>query len=139
MARDYIDIHKWKGNELLNEFIDFVNTGTANARAIASKDTGAMVLSVRVDKIADGYYVYSSAPVLRRLSGKKYFYTKRYVEDGYPNHPPFDFILEGFNAISEQRIGNGVTWRAVGSRGRNGSGSSNIRDIKIPKRIRRIS
>ena len=55
-----IDIHNFKGTELVEEFIDFVMTGTLEAKAIASKDTGLMVKSVKIRKVPDGFEVYLS-------------------------------------------------------------------------------
>lgn len=133
-----IDIHDWKGNELINEFIDYVNTGTANAKAIASQDSKSMVNSVRIEKILDGYRVIVDPSVVKRLSGKKFYYPYIYSEVGYTHHPSFRFVYEGFMNIGESRIGNGTSWSAIGGQGRKGSGTSNIRGIKIAKRVRKL-
>lgn len=132
------DIHDWKGTELLNDFIDYVNTGTANAKAIASQDTKSMIGSVRIDKIPNGYYVYSSAYILKQLSGKDDFYTDTYVNKGYKHYPAFDFFYEGFMALDDNdSIHNGYAWTAKGGRNRRGSGRATINGIKIPERLRK--
>lgn len=65
------DLKDFDCDDLMNDYIDYVNTGTANAMAIASQDTGSMINSVRIDSLSDGYYVYSSPSVLRALSHEK--------------------------------------------------------------------
>ena len=63
-----IDIMDWEGTELLDEFIDFVATGTAEGKAIASQDTGAMVESVEVTSTEDGFLVHIDHSTVDRKS-----------------------------------------------------------------------
>ena len=126
------DLKDFDCDDLMNDYIDYVNTGTANAMAIASQDTGSMVGSVRIDSLPDGYYVYSSSSILRALSHEKEFYTERYIEKGYTNWEPFDFFTEGFEALDDDdNIGAGSSWIAKGGRNRNGSGRADISRIKL--------
>lgn len=126
------DLLKFDCDDLMNDYIDYVNTGTANAMAIASQDTGSMIGSVRIDSLPDGYYVYSSPSLLKALSNEEEYYTERYVEEGYKNWDAFDFFTEGFEALDEDdNIGTGNSWIAKGGHNRNGSGSANIGKIKI--------
>lgn len=122
-----IDIMDWEGTELLDEFIDYVATGTAEAKAIASQDTGAMVESVEVDPLSDGdgFLVHIDHTTVASISGKKEFYPYTYMFKGYPRYAPFNFLVEGFENISdEDSIGRKTIWRAKNSRGRRGSGTS---------------
>lgn len=152
-----IDIHNFKGTELVEEFTDFVMTGTLEAKAIASKDTGLMVKSVKVRKVPDGFEVYSDRADFPPTSrGKVRYYTKVYVERGYPpKWGPFDFIYDGFMNIGEGELVKGGigTYSARRPSGRRGSGSSNLSgsdrasvtaylqkagtklSIKVPKRL----
>lgn len=129
------DIHNWKGTELENDFIDYVNTGTANAMAIASQDTKSMIGSVRINPISNGYFVYSSDVILKQLSKQKDYYTSTYVEKGYTNYPAFDFFYEGFTNLDDNdNIGTGNSWIAKGGRNRKGSGSSDISKIRLRRK-----
>lgn len=126
------DLKDFDCDDLMNDYIDYVNTGTANAMAIASQDTGSMINSVRIDSLSDGYYVYSSPSVLRALSHEKEYYTERYVEKGYTHWDAFDFFTVGFEALDDNdNIGTGSSWVAKGGRGRKGSGSADIGRIKL--------
>ena len=62
-----IDIHNFKGTELVEEFTDFVMTGALEAKAIASKDTGRMVNPVKIRKVPGGFEVYREMTSLQLL------------------------------------------------------------------------
>lgn len=152
------DIHDWKGTEFVEEFTDFVLTGTLEAKAIASRQTGRMVNSVKIRKVRDGFEVYSDRndfPPTKR--GKVRYYTKVYVEKGYPNYPPFDFLMEGFQNVGEGELVKGGVgqYSAKVPSGRRGSGTAiltqgdksavtayreraeNRLAVKIPKRLQK--
>lgn len=134
MTRDVIDIHDWEGSEFHELFVDYVEAGMAEGKAQASVDTGAMVESVQVVKIRDGFRVWVHAGTLRSLSGKKYNYAYRYGYLGYPNYEPFDFIYSGLTSVD---LGDKVThsfWNAKNYSGRNGSGGSNVYSKDFPKK-----
>lgn len=120
-----IDIMDWEGPELLDEFVDYVATGTAEGKAIASQDTGAMVDSVEVTPTEDGFLVHIDHSTVASISGKREFYPYTYMFKGYPRYAPFNFLVEGFENISDDdSIGRKTIWRAKNPRGRRGSGSS---------------
>lgn len=126
-----IDIHNFKGTELVEEFTDFVITGALEAKAIASKDTGRMVGSVNIKKVPDGFMVYSdSSHFIPKSKGGDGYYTRVYVEKGYPpKWGPFDFFYEGFMNIGEGELVKGSTlgYTARNNRwGRRGSGSASL-------------
>lgn len=152
------DIHGWKGTEFVDEFTDFVLTGTLEAKAIASKQTGRMVGSVKIRKVSDGFEVYSDRkdfPPTKR--GKVRYYTKVYVEKGYPTLPPFDFLMQGFVNIGDGELVKGGVgqYSARVPSGRRGSGTAiltqgdksavtayreraeNRLAVKIPKRLQK--
>lgn len=152
------DIHDWKGTEFVDEFTDFVLTGTLEAKAIASKQTGRMVGSVKIRKVSDGFEVYSDRkdfPPTKR--GKVRYYTKVYVEEGYPTLPPFDFLMQGFVNIGDGELVKGGVgqYSARVPSGRRGSGTAiltqgdksavtayreraeNRLAVKIPKRLQK--
>lgn len=153
------DIHDWKGTEFVEEFTDFVLTGTLEAKAIASKQTGRMVNSVKIRKVSDGFEVYSDRndfPPTKR--GKVRYYTKVYVEKGYPpKWGPFDFIYDGFMNIGEGELVKGGVgmYSAKHPSGRRGSGTAILTQgdksavtayreraesrlaVKIPKRLQK--
>lgn len=152
------DIHDWKGTEFVDEFTDFVLTGTLEAKAIASKQTGRMVGSVKIRKVSDGFEVYSDRkdfPPTKR--GKVRYYTKVYVEKGYPTLPPFDFLMQGFVNIGDGELVKGGVgqYSARVPSGRRGSGTAiltqgdksavtayreraeNRLAVKIPKRLQK--
>ena len=125
-----IDIHNFKGTELVEEFTDFVMTGALEAKAIASKDTGRMVNSVKIRKVPGGFEVYSDRNDFPPTSrGKVRYYTKVYVEKGYPpKWGPFDFIYDGFMNIGEGELVKGGVglYSAKHPSGRRVAGSSNL-------------
>lgn len=124
-----IDIHNFKGTELVDEFTDFVMTGTLEAKAIASRQTGRMINSVKIRKVPGGFEVYSDRKDFPPTSrGKVRYYTKVYVEKGYPNWEPFDFIYQGFMNIGEGELVKGGVgmYSAKHPSGRRGSGSSSL-------------
>lgn len=152
------DIHDWKGTEFVDEFTDFVLTGTLEAKAIASKQTGRMVSSVKIRKVSDGFEVYSDRndfPPTKR--GKVRYYTKVYVEKGYPTLPPFDFLMQGFVNIGDGELVKGGVgqYSAKHPSGRRGSGTAILTQsdksavtayreraesrlaVKIPKRLQK--
>lgn len=120
-----IDILDWKGTELLEEFVDYVVTGVAEAKATGSRWTGAMVDSVTVSSISDGFEIYIDRGSVAQKSGKRMYYPYKYVYKGYGNaHPPFNFIYEALLNIGDRSIGNRTTWSAVHPSNRRGSGRS---------------
>lgn len=152
------DIHDWKGTEFVDEFTDFVLTGTLEAKAIASKQTGRMVNSVKIRKVSDGFEVYSDRndfPPTKR--GKVRYYTKVYVEKGYPTLPAFDFLMQGFLNIGDGELVKGGVgqYSARVPSGRRGSGTAILTQgdksvvtayreraesrlaVKIPKRLQK--
>lgn len=152
------DIHDWKGTEFVDEFTNFVLTGTLEAKAIASKQTGRMVSSVKIRKVSDGFEVYSDRkdfPPTKR--GKVRYYTKVYVEKGYPTLPAFDFLMQGFLNIGDGELVKGGVgqYSARVPSGRRGSGTAILTQgdksavttyreraesrlaVKIPKRLQK--
>lgn len=126
MTSDYIALEDWVGDELYEEYIDFVIAGTKEAKAIASYRTGKMVNSVRIRKVSDGFEVISDRSVLKSYGGKSY-YTYVYAKLGYPASriDPFHFIKQGFENVADIEVTyrNGK-WRAVNPSNRRGSGTS---------------
>ena len=52
-----IEIKDWEGHELMDDYLDFIVTGTVEAKAIASKVTGRMVNSVLMKETSGDYEV----------------------------------------------------------------------------------
>ena len=154
------DIHNWKGIEFSKEFVDFTVTGMLEAKATGSVQTGRMVRSIKMKKIADGFTVYSDRsdfPPTRR--GKDRYYTHVYHNRGYPRYPAFPFIFIAFDTVGESdKLVNSTSgffgiYKALRPSGRRGSGSSNLSgsdrasvtaylqkagtklSIKVPKRL----
>ena len=120
-----IDIQDWEGTELIQEFVDYVVTGVAEAKATGSRWTGAMVDSITVDSTSDGFLIYIDRSSVRAKSGRKNYYPYRYAYKGYGNaHPPFDFIYEALMNVGDNNIGDRTTWQAIKPSGRRGTGSS---------------
>lgn len=116
-----IKLKNWKGHELHELFGDYVKVGMAEGKALASQVTGAMVESVNIKKIPDGFQVYVNPRLLRALSGKRYNYSIKYGEIGYTKTPPFHFIEQGF-LNTDLGMKPKTSWRARKPSGRNGSG-----------------
>ena len=125
-----IDILDWQGDELLQDYADFVLTGTAEAKAIASKRTGAMVESVVIKRTATGFLVSIPPSVLRknRRDGKRNYYPYTYAETGYERGPDaFDFLPVGFKTVADgDHKLRGVVWSALRPSNKRGSGISHI-------------
>lgn len=120
-----IKLKDWKGHEFHELFGNYVKVGMAEGKALASYVTGAMVESVNVKKIPNGFNVYVNPRVLRALSGKRYNYSIKYGETGYSHTPPFHFIEQGFiNTDLDMKPKS--SWRAISPSGRNGSGRSTL-------------
>lgn len=154
------DIHNWKGIEFSKEFVDFTITGMLEAKATGSVQTGRMVRSIKMKKIADGFSVYSDRsdfpPTAR---GKDRYYTRVYHDKGYPRYPAFPFIFIAFDTVgeSEQLVdstsGFYGTYKAMKPSGRRGAGTARYNSsdtasgrqylavqgrkntVKIPRRI----
>lgn len=130
-----IDILDWKGDELIEEYVDYVRTGVAEARAIASIKTGAMVNSVRVQSKRDGFDVTVPKSVLatnRRDNGSNY-YPYQYSELGYRKSEALPFLEVAWEHIGDDdSVGNRRVWRALKPSNRNGSGTS-VRRYYIDK------
>ena len=125
-----INILDWQGDELLQDYADFVLTGTAEAKAIASKRTGAMVESVVIKRTATGFLISIPPSVLRknRRDGKRNYYPYTYAVRGYKKGPQaFHFIKEGFENVAEgDHKLRGVIWSALKPSNKRGSGISHI-------------
>lgn len=140
MTNNVIDIHDWEGTEFHELFVDYVEAGMAEAKAQASVDTGAMVESVQVVKIRDGFKVWVHDGTLRALSGKKliygqYNYSYKYGYIGYTKAPAFDFIYSGLTTVDlGDKVSGGSFWTARKSNDRNGSGSARIYSKDFPKK-----
>lgn len=154
------NIHNWKGIEFSKEFVDFTITGMLEAKATGSVQTGRMVRSIKMKKIADGFSVYSDRsdfpPTAR---GKDRYYTRVYHDKGYPRYPAFPFIFIAFDTVgeSEQLVdstsGFYGTYKAMKPSGRRGAGTARYNSsdtasgreylavqgrkntVKIPRRI----
>lgn len=123
------DIHNWKGIEFSKEFVDFTITGMLEAKATGSVQTGRMVRSIKMKKIADGFSVYSDRsdfpPTAR---GKDRYYTRVYHDKGYPRYPAFPFIFIAFDTVGERdqlvdsTSGFFGTYKAIRPSGRRGAG-----------------
>lgn len=140
MTRDVIDIHDWEGSEFHELFVDYVEAGMAEGKAQASVDTGAMVESVQVVKIRDGFRVWVHDGTLGALSGKKlihgsYNYSYKYGYIGYTKQPAFDFLYSGLMSVDlGDKVSSGSTWSARKPNTRNGSGSSRVYSKDFPKK-----
>ena len=125
-----INILDWQGDELLQDYADFVLTGTAEAKAIASKRTGAMVESVVIKRTATGFLVSIPPSVLRknRRDGKRNYYPYTYAKTGYKRGPDaFDFLPIGFETVADgDHKLRGVVWSALKPSSKRGSGISHI-------------
>lgn len=139
MTNDVIDIHDWEGSEFHELFVDYVEAGMAEGKAQASVDTGAMVESVQVVKIRDGFRVWVHDGTLRALSGKKlihgsYNYSYKYGYKGYTTKPAFDFIYSGLMSVDlGDRVSGSSTWTAKSPTDR-GTGSARIYSKDFPKK-----
>lgn len=125
------DIHNWKGIEFSKEFVDFTITGMLEAKATGSVQTGRMVRSIKMKKIADGFSVYSDRSDFPPTSrGKDRYYTRVYHDKGYPRYPAFPFIFIAFDTVgeSEQLVdstsGFFGTYKAIRPSGRRGAGTA---------------
>lgn len=125
-----INILDWQGDELLQDYADFVLTGTAEAKAIASKRTGAMAESVVIKRTATGFLVSIPPSVLRknRRDGKRNYYPYTYAKTGYKKGPDaFDFLPIGFETVADgDHKLRGVVWSALKPSNKRGSGISHI-------------
>lgn len=125
-----INILDWQGDELLQDYADFVLTGTAEAKAIASKRTGAMAESVVIKRTATGFLVSIPPSVLRknRKDGKRNYYPYTYAKTGYKKGPDaFDFLPIGFETVADgDHKLRGVVWSALKPSNKRGSGISHI-------------
>ena len=125
-----INILDWQGDELLQDYADFVLTGTAEAKAIASKRTGAMAESVVIKRTATGFLVSIPPSVLRknRRDGKRNYYPYTYAKTGYKKGPDaFDFLFIGFETVADgDHKLRGVVWSALKPSNKRGSGISHI-------------
>lgn len=155
------DIHNWKGIEFSKEFVDFTVTGMLEAKATGSVQTGRMVRSIKMKKIADGFTVYSDQadfPPTRR--GKARYYTHVYHQRGYPpRYSAFPFIFIAFDTVGESDLLVNSTsgffgiYKALRPSGRRGAGTARYNSsdtasareylasqgrknkVKIPRRI----
>lgn len=155
------DIHNWKGIEFSKEFVDFTVTGMLEAKATGSVQTGRMVRSIKMKKIADGFTVYSDQadfPPTRR--GKARYYTHVYHQRGYPpRYSAFPFIFIAFDTVGEGDLLVNSTsgffgiYKALRPSGRRGAGTARYNSsdtasareylasqgrknkVKIPRRI----
>ena len=125
-----INILDWQGDELLQDYADFVLTGTAEDKAIASKRTGAMAESVVIKRTATGFLVSIPPSVLRknRRDGKRNYYPYTYAKTGYKKGPDaFDFLPIGFETVADgDHKLRGVVWSALKPSNKRGSGISHI-------------
>lgn len=141
--------------------MDFTVTGMLEAKATGSVQTGRMVRSIKMKKIADGFTVYSDRSDFPPTSiGKDRYYTRIYHDKGYPpKHPPFPFIFEAFDTVGEREdLVNSTSgffgiYKAIKPSGRRGAGTARYNSsdtasareylftqgrknsIKIPRRI----
>ena len=157
------DIHNWKGIEFSKEFVDFTVTGMLEAKATGSVQTGRMVRSIKMKKIADGFTVYSDQadfPPTRR--GKARYYTRVYHQRGYPpRYSAFPFIFIAFDTVGErEQLVNSTSgffgiYKALRPSGRRGAGTARYNSsdtasareylvsqgrknqVKIPRRVAR--
>lgn len=157
------DIHNWKGIEFSKEFVDFTVTGMLEAKATGSVQTGRMVRSIKMKKIADGFSVYSDQsdfPPTRR--GKARYYTHVYHQRGYPpRYSAFPFISIAFDTVGErEQLVNSTSgffgiYKALRPSGRRGAGTARYNSsdtasareylfaqgrknkVKIPRRVAR--
>lgn len=157
------DIHNWKGIEFSKEFVDFTVTGMLEAKATGSVQTGRMVRSIKMKKIADGFSVYSDQsdfPPTRR--GKARYYTHVYHQRGYPpRYSAFPFIFIAFDTVGErEQLVNSTSgffgiYKALRPSGRIGAGTARYNSsdtasareylfaqgrknkVKIPRRVAR--
>ena len=155
------DIHNWKGIEFSKEFVDFTVTGMLEAKATGSVQTGRMVRSIKMKKIADGFTVYSDMsdfPPTRK--GKERYYTHVYHQRGYPpRYSAFPFISIAFDTVGErEQLVNSTSgffgiYKALRPSGRRGAGTARYNSsdtasareylasqgrknqVKIPRRI----
>lgn len=154
------DIHNWKGIEFSKEFVDFTITGMLEAKATGSVQTGRMVRSIKMKKIADGFSVYADRNEYPPTSrGRNRYYVNTYMFRGYKYHPKFPFIFTAFDTVgdSEQLVdstsGFYGTYKAMRPSGRRGAGTARYNSsdtasgrqylavqgrkniVKIPRRI----
>ena len=133
------DIHNWKGIEFSKEFVDFTVTGMLEAKATGSVQTGRMVRSIKMKKIADGFSVYSDRN----------------------QYPAFPFIFIAFDTVGESdQLVNSTSgffgiYKALRPSGRRGAGTARYNSsdtasareylvaqgrknqVKIPRRVAR--
>lgn len=126
------DIHNWKGIEFSKEFVDFTVTGMLEAKATGSVQTGRMVRSIKMKRIADGFSVYSDRSDFPPTSrGKERYYTYVYHERGYPpRYSAFPFIFTAFDTVGErEQLVNSTSgffgiYKAIRPSGRRGAGTA---------------
>lgn len=157
------DIHNWKGIEFSKEFVDFTVTGMLEAKATGSVQTGRMVRSIKMKKIADGFSVYSDRSDFPPTSkGKERYYTHVYHQRGYPpRYSAFPFIFIAFDTVGESdQLVNSTSgffgiYKALRPSGRRGAGTARYNSsdtasareylvaqgrknqVKIPRRVAR--
>lgn len=101
------------------------------AKATGSVQTGRMVRSIKMKKIADGFSVYSDRSDFPPTSrGKDRYYTHVYHDKGYPRHPAFPFIFQAFDTVGEREdLVNSTSgffgiYKAIKPSGRRGAGTA---------------
>ena len=122
-----IEIKDWKGHELMDDYLDFIVTGTVEAKAIASKVTGRMVNSVIMRKTSGGYEVVADKNLFNSYKGQKpnKYYAYTYAVVGYTRYSAFHFIHEAFETVADgEHIFKYGRWSAKKPSGRNGSGTT---------------
>ena len=122
-----IEIKDWEGHELMDDYLDFIVTGTVEAKAIASKVTGRMVNSVLMKETSGDYEVVVDKTLFNSYSGHKpdKYYPYTYAVKGYPRWDAFHFIYESFETVAdgEYKFKHG-RWTAKNPSNRNGSGTA---------------
>lgn len=122
-----IDLFKWKGNELIDDYCDFVVAGILEAKALGSRVTGSMVESLTTQSKSDGFEIIADRGALRLMSGQNSYYVYKYVEQGYGRTPAFDFLTQGFENVGDDDVPHKpITWTARKPSGRRGSGSARL-------------
>lgn len=152
-----LDLASIDGNELLEDYADYVKTTAMEARAIVSVKTGSLQHSTVVVEERDGFTIYSSPSLLRHYSRFGEYYAFRYSKLGYKRWGPFPYIETAAEQIAkspEYSIGKSHKWEArfKGVK-RMGAGYADDRDldngvlevftkknvmkVKIPERLRK--
>lgn len=121
-----IKLSDLKGNELLEDFADYVKTGAMEARAIVSVQTGSLKKSTKITKTKNGFMVYADPAALKELSKSVDYYAYDYSVKGYVRYPAFPYIEKAFESIGDKdSVGRAGRWTAKYKSGRNGSGYAN--------------